>query len=65
MIRIAITTAAYDAICSTPEDAPLWPDHHPRAVNDRNGRPRQSEGPPGECQSDLMMRLSRSARGRL
>ena len=26
MIRIAITAAAYHAICSTPpEDAPLWP----------------------------------------
>ena len=26
MTRIAITAAAYNAICSTlPEDAPLWP----------------------------------------
>jgi hypothetical protein len=44
LIRIAITAAAFDAICSTlPEDAPLRPAHrrmpHPR----RSGRPRPSE----------------------
>ena len=36
MIRIAITPAAYRAICSTlPEDAPLWPVQ-------RQGRPNAS-----------------------
>jgi hypothetical protein len=27
MIRIAITAADYTICSTTPEDAPLWPDH--------------------------------------
>jgi hypothetical protein len=41
VIRIAITAAAFDAICSTlPEDAPLWPVQR----SCRTGRPRPTEG---------------------
>ena len=63
MIRIAITAAAYDAICSTmPEDAPLWPVRHwgrPMPHPPRGGRPRPSEAMrrPGESHSDVILRL--------
>src|ERR1700722_7571938 len=48
MIRIAITAAAYHAICSKlPEDAPLWPVHRrdrQLPYPHRGGRPRPSHG---------------------
>ncbi len=63
MIRIAITPAAYEAICATlPEGAPLWPVegqggqcfiHVEAAVVDRLAAMRG----PGEDYSDVILRL--------
>ncbi len=72
MIRIAITPAAYEAICSTlPKGAPLWPVqrqggrclvHVEAAVVDRLRAMRER----GETYSDVIVRLAQlEASGRL